>query len=145
MQPGWSLQWCFSFVMAVVPSARGVATMGDVGVLTPTLFPVRGFDTRTFSAVFPQFCTNALLQSLLRFCCRSVSALAAAASSPSLSNDTGFEFAQLMIGCSALSLASLGVLSVSSCWGGGNLLLWLFTSPFSRYFEWVFMLLSFFK
>ncbi len=37
---------------------RGVAPMGDVGVLTPTLFPVRGFNTRTF------FCTNALQQSL---------------------------------------------------------------------------------
>ncbi len=67
------------------------------------------------------------------------SALAAAASSPlPLKHDTGFECDRLMIGCSALSPASLGVLdlSVSSCWGGGNL--WLFTSPFSRYFEWVY-------
>ncbi len=37
---------------------RGVAPVGDVGVLTPTLFPVRGFNTHTF------FCTNALQQSL---------------------------------------------------------------------------------
>ncbi len=98
--------------------------VGDVGVLTPTLFPVRGFNTRTFSAVFPQFCTNALQQSLLRFSGRSVSTLAAAASSPlPLKHDTGFECDRLMIGCSALSPASLGVLdlSVSSCWGGGNL------------------------
>ncbi len=93
-----------------------------------TLFPVRGFNTRTFSAVFPQFCTNALQHSLLRFSGRSVSgsALAAAASSPlPLKHDTGFECDRLMIGCSALSPASLGVLdlSVSSCWEGGNL--WL--------------------
>ncbi len=56
------------------PTGRGVAPVGDVGVLTPTLFPVRGFNTRTFSAVFPQFCTNALQQSLLRFSGRSVCA-----------------------------------------------------------------------
>ncbi len=56
--------------------ARGVAPVGE----TPTLFPVRGFNTHTFSAVFLQFCTNAL-QHALRFSGRSVSALAAAASS----------------------------------------------------------------
>ncbi len=48
-------------------AARGVAPVGDVGVLTPTLFTMRGFNTHTFSAVFPQFCTNALQQSLLGF------------------------------------------------------------------------------
>ncbi len=97
---------------------RGVAPVGDVGVLTPTLFPARGFNTRTFSAVFPQFCTNALTAVALRFSGRSVSALAAAASSPlPLKHDTGFECDRLMIGCSALSPASLGVLDllVSSC------------------------------
>ncbi len=40
----------------------GVTPVGDVGVLTPTLFLVRGFNTRTFSKVFPQFCTNSLQQ-----------------------------------------------------------------------------------
>ncbi len=123
-----------------VTMCRGVAPVGDVGVLTPTLFPVRGFNTRTFSAVFPQFCTNALQQSLLHFSGRSVSGIALAATASSslpLKHDTGFECDRLMIGCSALSPASLGVLdlSVSSCWGGGNLWLWLFTSPFTRYFE----------
>ncbi len=34
----------------------GRRTRGDK---TPTLFPVRGCNTRTFSAVLPQFCTNA--------------------------------------------------------------------------------------
>ncbi len=99
---------------------RGVAPVGDVGVLTPTLFPMRGFNTHTFSAVFTQFCTNALQQSLLGFSGRSVSgsALAVAAYSPlPLKHDTGFECDRLMIGCSALSPASLGMLdlSVSSC------------------------------
>ncbi len=47
----------------------------------------------------------------LRFSGRSVSALAAAASSPlPLKHDTGFECDRLMIGCSALSPASLGVI-----------------------------------
>ncbi len=104
-----------------------------------TLFPVRGFNTRTFSAVFPQFCTNALQQSLsvslATLCLRSLRLPPLP-----LKHDTGFECDRLMIGCSALSPASLGVLdlSVSSCWGGGNLRLWLFTSPFSRYFEWMY-------
>ncbi len=141
--PRWCSDWWEDLL-------RGVAPVGDVGVLTPTLFPMRGFNTHTFSAVFTQFCTNALQQSLLGFSGRSVSgsALAVAAYSPlPLKHDTGFECDRLMIGCSALSPASLGMLdlSVSSCWGGGNLWLWLFTSPFSRYFEWAFMRLSFFK
>ncbi len=86
---------------------RGVAPVGDVGVLTPTLFPVRGFNTRTFSAVLHKRLTAVAL----RFSGRSVSALAAAASSPlPLKHDTGFECDRLMIGCSALSPASLGVL-----------------------------------
>ncbi len=45
-----------------VSARRGVAPVGDVGVLTPTLFAMRGFNTHTFSAVFPQFRTNALQQ-----------------------------------------------------------------------------------
>ncbi len=91
---------------------RGVAPVGDVGVLTPTLFPVRGFNTRTF------FLHKRLTAVALRFSGRSVSALAAAASSPlPLKHDTGYECDRMMIGCSALSPASLGVLdlSVSSC------------------------------
>ena len=35
--------------------------MGYVGVLTTTLFPLRGFNTHTFSAIFTQFCTNSSL------------------------------------------------------------------------------------
>ncbi len=108
------------------------------------------FNTHTFPGErvqHPHFFLHKRLTAVaLRFSGRSVSALAAAASSPygssplPLKHDTGFECDRLMIGCSALSPASLGVLdlSVSSCWGGGNLWLWLFTSPFSRYFEWVY-------
>ncbi len=114
--------------LRIVP-IRGVAPVGD-------LFPVRGFNTRTF------FCTNALQQSLsvslAALCLRSLRLPPLPSPPLPLKHDTGFECDRLMIGCSALSPASLGVLdlSVSSCWGGGNL--WLFTSPFSRYFEWVY-------
>ena len=132
-------------------SFRGVAPVGDVGVLTPTLFPVRGFNTRTFSAVFPQFCTNALLQSFLRFSGRSVCqrSLRLPPLPLPLKHDTGFECDRLMIGCSALSPASLGVLDVSPArveagtWLKLLECLSLFTSPLSRYFEWVFMLWRF--
>ena len=76
---------------------RGVAPMGDVGVLTLTLFLVRQFNTHTLSAVFPRFCTNGSLQSFSFSGC-------------SVSD-------RLMIGCSALSPASLSVLDLlfSSC------------------------------
>ncbi len=95
----------------VFQGTQGRRTRGE----TPTLFPVRGFNTRTFLQFFRSFA-----QTLLRFSGHSVSgnALAAAASSPlPLKHDIGFERDRLMIGCSALSPASLGVLdlSVSSC------------------------------
>ncbi len=87
---------------------RGVAPVGDVGVLTPTLFPVRRFNTRTFFfAVLLKRITVSLVQSsLAALCLRSLRLLL---SSP-LKNDTGFECDRLMIGCSALSPASLCVL-----------------------------------
>ena len=62
------------------PQLRGVASVVDVGVLTPTFSPVRGFKTHTFSA---DFCLNGSLQSL-SFSGRSVSALAAALQLPPL-------------------------------------------------------------
>ena len=43
------------------PPLRGIASVVDVGVLPPMLFPVRGFKTNTFSALFPQFHSNASL------------------------------------------------------------------------------------
>ena len=91
-----------------------------------TLLPVRGFNTHTFFAVYPQFCTNASLQSL-SFSGRSVSDLLQLPplSSPScccFRHDTGFGTDRLMIGCSALSPASLAMLDVlfSLCWWCGN-------------------------
>ncbi len=59
----WVPWWLCSFTYWLkCHGCRGVAPVGDVGVLTPTLFAMRGFNTHTFSAVFPQFRTNALQQ-----------------------------------------------------------------------------------
>ena len=65
------------------PPLRGVASVMDVCVLTPTFFPVGGFNTHTFSAVFPQFRSNGSRQSHSFSGCP-VSALAAAQQLPHL-------------------------------------------------------------
>ncbi|KAA0712411.1 hypothetical protein E1301_Tti023107 [Triplophysa tibetana] len=64
---------------------------------------------------------------VLRFTDSSVTALDAADSSPlPLKQDTGFECDRMMIGCSALSPASLGVLSLATpLVGGMRLVQWM--------------------
>ncbi len=61
---------------------RGVAPVGDVSVLTPTLFPVRGFNTRTFFR-FSAVLHKRLTAVALRFSGRSVSASSPLPSPPS--------------------------------------------------------------
>ncbi len=103
---------------------QGRRTRGRCGCFNTHTFPGERVQHPHFFYSFSAVLHKRLTAVALRFSGRSVSALAAAASSPlPLKHDTGFECDRLMIGCSALSPASLGVLdlSVSSCWGGGNL------------------------
>ena len=75
----------------------GVAPVGDVGVLTHTLFSWDG----STATRFLQFCT------LLHFLLLCVCLLSPSLSCCCFKHDTGYECDWLMIGCSALSPASL--------------------------------------